>query len=263
MNKIPKVIHYCWFGGAKIPPELQKYIDGWHKMMPDYKIIRWDESNYDVTKNTYMKEAYDAKKWAFVSDYARLDIIYNHGGIYLDTDVEALKPFDNLLTLTGFCGREQGKKIDEVNTGLIIAAQKNLHIIKEMLDDYNNIHFKLKNGKYDTMPCPTRQTAYLKKKGLIEKSNKTQVVDDLTIFSTDYFCPMNQYTGKTTFTNNTYSIHHYKASWNSQADQYRRELRIKYSYLGSFLSTIISTFIAYKKSYGIIKMWPNIIRKVL
>ena len=260
---IPKVIHYCWFGGNDLPDDVKKCIDSWKKFMPDYEIKRWDETNYDINKCDYIREAYEEKKWAFVSDYARIDICYTYGGIYLDTDVEVLKSFDDLLNLDAFCGREQGKKNNDnkVNTGLVLGMKKNSLIGKIMRDDYNNKHFRDSNGKLDLTPCPVIQTNLLKKYGLNDK-NVLQVVNGLTIFPTDYFCPMNQYTGKKDITDNTYSIHHYNASWVSDVDKNRRELRKKYSKYGKLLSNVISTFVAYKNEYGIFKMWKEIIKKI-
>ena len=103
---IPKKIHYCWVGGNSKPPLVKKCIQSWKKYCPDYEIIEWNESNYDISKNIYMKQAYEAKKWAFVTDYMRLDIIYEHGGIYLDTDVELIKNIDDLLSNEAFAGIE-------------------------------------------------------------------------------------------------------------------------------------------------------------
>ena len=253
---IPKVIHYCWFGGSELPESVKKCIESWRRVMPDYEIKRWDESNYKIDKCKYMKDAYAAKKYAFVSDYARLDILYNHGGIYLDTDVETLKAFDDLLKLDGFCGFEQGKKKvpNEVNTGLVLGARKHLEILKTLRDEYNQRGF-------DTTPCTTIQTQQLLKMGL-KLNNQTQTIKSLTIFPDSYFCPMNQYTGETTITKNTYSVHHYAASWNLPVDQERRLLRMKYSKYGKIPSEILSTLVSYRKHYGIIKMWLEIWKKI-
>jgi len=260
---IPKVIHYCWFGNKEIPDNLQKCIDSWKKIMPDYEIKRWDESNYDINKCPYIKEAYEAKKWAFVTDYARLDICYTYGGIYLDTDVEVLRSFDDLLNLDGFFGMEQGESNipSEANTGLVLGMKKGLKMGKILRDEYHKKHFKKEDGTFDLTPCPIIQTATLKKYGL-KLDNTIQNINGITIFPTDYFCPMNQYTGKISITENTYSIHHYFASWVNPADQYRRELRMKYSKYGSFLSNILSTYMAYKKHYGFTGMWSEIINKL-
>lgn len=261
---IPKVIHYCWFGGNEIPDNIKSYIESWKKIMPDYEICRWDESNYDVNKCNYMKEAYDARKWAFVSDYARLDILYNHGGIYLDVDVEVLKPFDELLNLDAFCGREKGRDSSEnyVNTGLVIGMKKHCEIGKVLRDDYHIKHFKKSDGKLDITPCPIIQTTLLKKMGLTDE-DKVQTVEGMVIFPTDYFCPMNQYTGQTDITDNTFSIHHYYGSWYARVDRKRRELRMQYSKYGKLLSNVISSFIAYKEEYGIFKMWREIWKKII
>ena len=131
--KIPKKLHYCWFGGNEMPKQYKEWIDSWKKYCPDYEIIEWNESNYDITKNKYMYQAYQQKKWGFVPDYARLDIIYNHGGIYLDTDVEVRRNLDDLLYQDGFVGFER----DEfVNFGSGFGAIRGLPIIKELLDYY-------------------------------------------------------------------------------------------------------------------------------
>ena len=120
---IPKVIHYCWFGKNELPEDAKRCIASWKKFCPDYEIIEWNETNYDVRKNKYMSDAYDEKKWAFVSDYARIDIIYNYGGIYLDTDVELLRPLDELLKDKMFCGWESRDSIldkNKIESDLII-----------------------------------------------------------------------------------------------------------------------------------------------
>ena len=124
---IPKKIHYCWFGNNSMPDEYIKYIDGWKKLCPDYSIIRWDESNYDVNKHPFISKAYKDRKWAFVSDYARLDIIYNNGGIYLDTDVQLIKNIDELRRFRAYVGFEAESFI---NTGLGFGAEKGNIFIK-------------------------------------------------------------------------------------------------------------------------------------
>ena len=218
---IPKVIHYCWFGKGKMPKLANKCIKSWKKYCPDYKIICHNEDNFDMTQNRYLNEAYKAGKWAFVSDYARLKIIYDNGGIYLDTDVELIKPIDDLLLTKGFMGFDE-KGI--VATGLGFGAEKGNEIVSDFLKDYDNIPFVLPDGSYDLTPCPDRNTEALKRLGMDIK-NTNQTFRDITFLPDEYLCPMNYYTGKKTITENTYSIHHYSASWTSVVT--KRTTRIK------------------------------------
>ena len=218
---IPKVIHYCWFGKGKMPKLAKKCIKSWKKYCPDYEIVCHTEDNFDLGQNRYLNEAYKAGKWAFVSDYARLKIIYDNGGIYLDTDVELIKPIDDLLLTKGFMGFDE-KGI--VATGLGFGAEKGNEIVSEFLKDYDNIPFVLPDGSYDLTPCPDRNTEALKRLGMDIK-NKDQTFMDITFLPDEYLCPMNYYTGKKTITENTYSIHHYSASWTSVIT--KRTTRIK------------------------------------
>ena len=218
---IPKVIHYCWFGKGKMPPLAEKCIKSWKKYCPDYEIICWNEENFDVTENRYMREAYEARKWAFVSDYARLKIVYEHGGIYLDTDVELIKPLDPLIEDVGFMGFDE-KGI--IATGLGFAAEPGNEIIGNFLRDYDDIPFILEDGSFDLTPCPDRNTATLKCLGM-DTSAGDQVFMGIRFLPDEYLCPMDYYTGKKTITKNTYSIHHYSASWTSPVT--KRTTRIK------------------------------------
>ena len=218
---IPKVIHYCWFGKGEMPKLAKKCIKSWKKYCPDYEIICWNEENFDLTQNRYMKEAYEAGKWAFVSDVARLIIIYENGGIYLDTDVELIKPIDDLLQSKGFMGFDE-KGI--VATGLGFGAEKGNEIVGEFLKDYDNIPFVLPDGSFDLTPCPDRNTETLKRLGM-DTDNTNQNFLGVDFLDCEYLCPMDYYTGKKTITENTYSIHHYSASWTSAVT--KRTTRIK------------------------------------
>lgn len=208
---IPKVIHYCWFGKGQLPKLAQNCLDSWKKYCPDYEIICWNEDNYDVTKNKYMLDAYNAKKWGFVPDYARLDIIYRFGGIYLDTDVELIKPLDELLSDNkGFAGVEIP---GQIALGLGFGAEKNNPIIKLMLDHYEKLNFYNADGSMNLIPSPLLQTQLLKEHGLNE-ANSLQVIENcFSIFPKDYFNPYNFENGKIEITSNTFSIHHYAGSW--------------------------------------------------
>ena len=214
-QKIPKIIHYCWIGGKPIPEHNRKIMESWKKFCPDYEIKEWNESNYDFTKNRYMREAFENKQWAFAPDYARLDIIYEYGGIYLDTDVELVRPLDDLLNLKGFMGLENEKSAGGKKScapGLGFGAIPRLPIIKELRDCYENLRFINEDGTLNKIAGPTYQTNYLLKKGLV-LNNSLQEIDGLTIFPAEYFAPKEYFSGKITLTKNTYSIHHFDASW--------------------------------------------------
>lgn len=207
---IPKKIHYCWIGGNPLPKSAQKCIASWKKFCPDYEIIEWNESSYDFTKNQYMKEALEAKKWGFVPDYARLDIIYQHGGIYLDTDVEMIKSFDELLKTKGFAGFESDQY---VNLGQGFGAEAGNQIIKKLMDSYDKLRFRNNDGSLNMIASPKLNTDELVKLGLKQNNSKQELIKCFTIYPIDYFCPKSFNDGIIRKTKNTYSIHHFDASW--------------------------------------------------
>ena len=147
---IPKIIHYCWFGGGPISAESQKCMESWKKYCPDYKIMAWNEQNFDISTNRYAQQAYEAKKYAFVSDYVRLAVLYEYGGIYLDTDVELVRPLDELLELPGFMGFQTN---NEVATGLGFGARKGNSVVQALLRDYDALDFLKADGSADLTPC--------------------------------------------------------------------------------------------------------------
>ncbi len=206
---IPKIIHYCWFGNNPIPEGDRKNIETWKKVCPDYKIIEWNEKNYDITKNKYMYDAYKNRKMGFVPDYARFDIIYEYGGIYLDTDVEILKPLDKLLENHAYMGFEMGKYI---NGGIGFGAEAHNDIIKQLRDMYDSMNFYCEDGTLNLLPSPSYITELLKKKGLIV-NDKMQMVENMRIYPSEYFAPKDYKTGKINVTDNSYTIHHYNGSW--------------------------------------------------
>ena len=209
---IPKVIYYCWFGKGKMPSLAEKCIKSWQKYCPDYKILCINEENFNVNENKYASEAYSAKKWAFVSDYARLKVLYDNGGIYFDTDVELIKPIDKLIENNGFIGFDDNGVI---STGLGFACEKGNELIGAVLEDYKNISFVLDDGTYDVTPCPDRNTKVMQQLGL-DISIKDQIFMNMHILPEDYLCPVKYYSGKKVITENTYSIHHFCASWISK-----------------------------------------------
>lgn len=212
---IPKVIHYCWFGGNPLPELAQKCILSWKNHCANYEIKEWNESNFDLNCCDFVNEAYKAKKWAFVSDFARLKIIYEEGGIYLDTDVELIKPLDDLLINPSFLGEETSGL---VNTGLGFGAEKHNPIIKELLEMYAEKHFNLGNGRYDMLPCPQKNTEPLYKYGYKFSGNKIWKSEYTVVYPPEYFCPLNYETGEMHLTGRTYSIHLYNASWHTRID---------------------------------------------
>ena len=206
---IPKKIHYTWFGGNPLPDKYKKWIDSWRKYCPEYEIIEWNESNYDVSKNQYMLDAYKNKKWGFVSDYARLDIIYSEGGIYLDTDVELVMRLDELLYQPGFVGFESE---DRVGLGLGLGAVKGLPVIKELRDYYENLKFVNEDGTLNLVPSPILVTEYLIEKGLTT-NGEYQILDGLTIYPEKMLSGKSGSTFRVRLAEYTRAIHHYEGSW--------------------------------------------------
>lgn len=227
LEKIPRKIHYCWFSRSEMPSYLKKCIDSWKKHCPDYEIIRWDEDNYDYEAYPYMKQAYEAKKWGFVPDVARLDILYRHGGIYLDTDVELIKPLDKLLTLEAFCGVE---KWGNVNMGGCSGAVKGHPMIKRLLDFRRNELFLREDGTLNLMTCGYYETMPLIEKGFVP-NNTIQNIDGMTVLTSDYFHPYDYMSGDTIFSENTHSIHHFNGGWIDEKLKAERD-KTKKEYIG-------------------------------
>ena len=207
---IPKKIHYCWIGGKPLPESAKKCIKSWKKFCPDYEIVEWNEKNYDFTKNQYMKDALEAKKWGFVPDYARLDIIYQHGGIYLDTDVEIIKSFDDLLSNKGFAGFESR---DHVALGLGFGAEAGNPVIKKLMGSYEELSFRNADGTLNLIASPALNTETLKRLGLTQPAQYQVLCDSFNIYPIEYFCPKSYDDGIIRKTKNTYSIHHFDSSW--------------------------------------------------
>jgi hypothetical protein len=214
-QKIPKIIHYCWFGGQEIPEKNRRWMESWKRFCPDYEIMEWNESNYDVTKNEYMYEAYQTKKWGFVPDYARLDIICKYGGIYLDTDVELVANLDDLLYQHAFAGFQNEK---EVNFGLGFGAERDSEIMKYLLKDYQDRHFIKEDGSLDQTASPVIQTESLVKKGL-QLNGEYQILQNrLTIYPEKMLSPKSQQTRKIETLEYTKSIHYFDASWDDNME---------------------------------------------
>lgn len=217
---IPKIIHYCWFGRGPLPELAQKCIASWKKYLPGYEIKEWNEDNFDVNIIPYTAEAYKAKKYAFVSDYARFWILYQYGGIYFDTDVEVIRPIDDIVERGNFMGFETDPKLQvkadaseaSVNPGLGMGVVTDLGIIKKMLDFYEGRHFEFIPGGIGQLTIVHIATEVLLKAGL-KQQHGIQQVNDIWIYPAEYFCPINLKTGRIHVKPNTRTIHHYAGTW--------------------------------------------------
>lgn len=223
---IPKVIHYCWFGRNPLPPLAIKCINSWKKYFPDYEIKEWNEDNFDVNIIPYTQEAYKAKKFAFVSDFARFWILYNYGGIYFDTDVEVIKSFDDILIRGSFMGCETDSSnfsSSTVNPGLGLGSTSHNEVFREIINMYKNIHFLEEDGSMNQKTVVSYTTEILYNFGF-KNSDEIQVCADISIYPVDFFCPISVKDGKLRITNKTHSIHHYAQSWQSPIRKYGRKI---------------------------------------
>lgn len=210
MSVIPQVIHCCWFGGKPLTPLAQKCIESWNKYLPEYPIITWNEKTFDVDSVPFTQEAYNCKKYAFVSDYVRLWALYHYGGIYMDTDVEVIKDLDKFMNFQAFSGFEQKNYMP---TG-IMAAVPHHPWIHRMLEHYRGRSFFNPDGTMDLKPNVIFMTELAKKEFGLKRGNELQILkDDVHIFPNDYFCPMVWETREIKLTPNTHTIHHFAYSW--------------------------------------------------
>lgn len=213
MTAIPKIIHYCWVGGNPKPQSVLYCIQSWKRYCPDYEIWEWNETNYDFTKSEYMRQAYEAKKWGFVPDYARLDIVYEHGGIYLDTDVEMVRSFDELLENRAFFGFENtGNGEFFVNCGHGFGAEPGHEALRKARDVYEHVQFIREDGSLNLLASPYYTTQALRQIGLVQE-NRDQQLPGVQVYASDVLCPKNFLTGQLNKTARTVSIHHFTASW--------------------------------------------------
>lgn len=222
---IPKIIHYCWFGRNPMPELALKCMASWKKFCPDYQVMEWNEDTFDLSSAPlYVRQAYEAKKWAFVTDFVRLQVVYEHGGIYLDTDVELCKPLESLLKNRAYFGFENP---NNVATGLGFGAEKGHPLLKEMIDDYAHIPFILPDGSFDLTPCPKRNTDVLLRHGLVQNGQLQILADQVCILPAEYLCPIAFNTGKMRKTRKTVSIHWFSASWHTEAERKKLEAEQK------------------------------------
>lgn len=205
---IPKVIHYCWFGRGPMPKIAKRCIASWKKYLPEYEIKEWNEDNFDIDVYPYAREAYDTRKFAFVSDIVRLYAIYTEGGIYMDTDVEVIKPLDSLLGYEAVSGFESETQI---LTGLM-ACEKGMPLFGELLREYDGLHLLRQDGTLDMTTNVERITKTCLKYGFVP-NNQFQVVNGFALLPKDYLCPKDSTTKELHLTDNSLCIHHFDGSW--------------------------------------------------
>ena len=243
---IPKTIHYCWFGGNPLPKSALKCIDSWRRFFPDYEIKEWNETNFDVNLISYIHQAYERKKYAFVSDYARFWILYNYGGLYFDTDVEVIKPMDEIIANGPFMGvevpaDEQMSEHPLVNPGLGLGAEPQMTFYKEVLDYYDVLQFVDEKGEIIPGTVVVHNTNVLKENGLMP-INDIQEVAGITIYPKDYFNPLDDATGRLKTTDNTRTIHWYDKTWVDNYGPIRKwSARVFHRVFGTNLSEKIKT----------------------
>ena len=209
---IPKIIHYCWFGRGEMPEDAKRCIESWHKYLPEYEYRLWNEDNFDLNSNKFVKEAYHSRKFAFVTDYVRLYALYSEGGVYMDTDVEVLRSLDEFLAYPAFSGFE----VDEAIPTGIMGAEKGSLWAKRELEYYETQSFILPNGAYNTKPNVQIITEHAMQLGLVPNNQFQIVNEELAIFPKDYFCPKSYVDGEIRLTANTYTIHHFAGSWHKE-----------------------------------------------
>lgn len=255
---IPKIIHYCWFGRNPLPELARKCIESWKKYCPDFRIIEWNEDNFDINMNDYVREAAAAKKWAFVSDVARLYALVKIGGFYMDTDVEVLRPLDIFCKYDALSGFESPPQIP---TGLM-ACRAGHELFVELLAEYNNIHFIKTDGSFDEITNVERITSRCLEYGLI-LNNQKQTIRGFTLMPSDYFCPKNHLTGRISLTKNTYTIHHFNASWLGKEEKYKTDTRYKLCrYMPKIVARVIAKIVAIVRFRGVKELFSEMGKRI-
>lgn len=225
---IPKIIHYCWFGGSPLPPLAMKCIESWKKYLPDYEIKEWNETNFDVNIIPYTKEAYSVKKYAFVSDYARFWILNKYGGIYFDTDVEVVSSMDDILNKGAYMGMERnylGYVKALINPGVGFALPPQHVFLLRIMQVYEKLHFILPNGNYNTEKTIVYYTTKLLQEFGLKNNNDIQLIEGIYVYPSDYFSPIDFITKRLHLTCNTHTIHQYMGSWLQSTSPWKCKIR--------------------------------------
>lgn len=226
MSKIPKIIHYCWFGDNEKPELVKKCIESWKKFLPNYTIHEWNNNDLENCNIQYVKDAIKEKKWAFVSDYFRLYALYTEGGIYFDSDNEVFKTFDEFLNLDFFTGYEKYKE-DIHSFTAVVGAKKGNYIIKNLLDEYNNISFYDEYGEYNLLTNTQRVENYFREHyNLVPPFNPNEkfvLEDNCVLYPAKYFCEYDP--------DISYAVHHFNGSWKPDLNSHKRQYLTKNIYL--------------------------------
>lgn len=264
---IPKIIHYCWFGGKEKPEDVKRYIESWKKYCPDYEIKEWNESNFDIHENDYCWEAYEAKKWAFITDYVRLKALYEYGGFYMDTDVEVVKSLEPLRAFDAVSGYEAPTRIQTGTMGSCLGNEW----IGMLLRYYDNRHFLKEDDSFDlttNVEVITRLTS--QKYGLVFDGRRKCFGNNMVLLPFDYLCAKDMDTGKVKVTDNTFTIHHFTGSWLTEHEQMIRNFyKAVNSIFGTQVGNIITKPLHWEegvrlriKKYGIRKTIEIYIKKI-
>lgn len=219
---LPHIIHYCWFGKNPLDEKAKKCIASWEKFFPGWEIIQWNEDNFDITQYDFMVKAYEQKKWAFVSDVARLLVVYQYGGIYFDTDVEVIRSFEDIIQAIdqGFMGKDHQ---DYINTGLGFGAEKGHPFLLNLLKVYERLEYDEYKEKLGSIACPILTNQYLASVGIDAKRLNSDVFG-IRIYPCEFFNPVDHLTGVCKLSKDTHSIHWYSDSWNNK-EQKNSKLR--------------------------------------
>lgn len=221
---IPHIIHYCWLGGNPLPPQMQRYIESWKRVLPDYEIMRWDETNFDVDSIPWVREAYDAGMYAFASDYIRFYAVYTMGGIYLDTDVEVIRPFGDLLNRPYLLGMEY----DDYPGSGTFGAEPNSELMKWCMEFYHNRHFCPDQHTLSLCKSPqVMHDAIAKHYQLVVSENLLFDAGVISLLPSDYLTAMSADTGIAHASKNTRTIHHFAGTWCYQTPLSRLRRRLK------------------------------------
>lgn len=220
---IPKIVHYCWFGKKEKPESVKKCIDSWKKFLPDYELMEWNEDNFNIDKLQYTKEAYAARKYAFVSDVARIEALYRYGGIYMDTDVEVLKSFSPLLDARCILGMEEKEYV----ATSFMAFEKGHSLVKQFLNLYENLSFYDEKGQIITGTNVAKLTNMLVEKGFKQINDYQELEDGIKIYPKEFFSPYDYINCYYNMTENSYCVHHFAVSWMSKKEQVKKQIKRK------------------------------------